>query len=220
MFNQDVQKGNKTFTKRNLFCATAGLEDNINYLSVPLADIKTYTEAELLRGLQAHEEQAFSYLYDHYSKALFAVVLPILAQQDVAEDVLQEVFIKIWQNISAYNENKGRLYTWMLNIARNHAIDRIRSKDFNNRLKTTALPLNVNNNEDGSSRVADVGLKKTLSNLPGESRVLLELAYFQGYTHEEIAKLLNLPLGTIKTRIRNTIIKLRKIITLLIILWT
>lgn len=188
------------------------------YLSNRLSEVTTYTEAELLKGLQAHDEQTFSYLYDRYSKALFSVVLPIVVQQNIAEDVLQEVFVKIWQNINAYNETKGRLYTWMLNIARNHAIDRVRSKDFNNQLKTAALPANVYNNADGGS-VSDVGLKRTLNNLPEENRVLLELAYFQGYTHDEIAKILGVPLGTVKTRIRNTIIKLRKILSLFFILW-
>ena len=189
------------------------------YLSNRLSEVTTYSEAELLQGLQAHDEQAFSYLYDHYSKALFAVILPFVQQQDVAEDILQEVFVKVWQHIQSYNESKGRLYTWMLNIARNHAIDRIRSKDFNNQSKTTELPINVYNNADGDSRIGDVGLKKTLSNLPDDSRVLLELAYFQGYTHDEIAKITGLPLGTIKTRLRNTIIKLRKILTILFNLW-
>lgn len=189
------------------------------YLSKALSEVNTYTEAQLLQALQAYDEQAFSYLYDHYSKALFSVILPYVQQQDIAEDVLQEVFVKIWQNIKSYDEFKGRLYTWMLNIARNHTIDRIRSKDFNKQTKTTALQNNVYNNADGDSKITDVGLKKTLSNLPDESRVLLELAYFQGYTHDEIAKITGLPLGTIKTRLRNTIIKLRKILTILFSLW-
>lgn len=195
------------------------LDDKKLYLSNLLSPVTTYTEAELLQRLRAHEEAAYSYLYDHYSKALFAVILPYVQQQAVAEDVLQEVFVKVWQNIHTYNESKGRLYTWMLNIARNHTIDRTRSKEFNNQSKTTALPDNVYNNEGGSSIIGDVGLQKTLSNLTDESRVLIELAYFQGYTHEEIANITGVPLGTIKTRIRNTIIKLRKILTILFSLW-
>jgi RNA polymerase sigma-70 factor (ECF subfamily) len=99
----------------------------------------TYTEAELLQALQSHDEQAFSFLYDRYSKALFNIILQIIPQQELAEDVLQEVFVKIWQNIKSYDETKGRLYTWMLNIARNQSIDRTRSKDFNNRYKTKEL---------------------------------------------------------------------------------
>lgn len=174
----------------------------------------TYTETELLSGLQLHNEQAFSFLYDRYSKALFNVILQIIPQQELAEDVLQEVFVKIWQNIKSYDKTKGRLYTWMLNIARNQSIDRTRSKDFNNRSKTTELSENVYNDKQRvEARVDDVGLKKTLSNLPEESRKLLELAYFQGYTQEEISKILEMPLGTVKTRIRATIIELRKILT-------
>ena len=174
----------------------------------------TYTEAELLEGLQGHDEQAFGFLYDNYSKALFSIILQIIPQQELAEDVLQEVFVKIWQNIKSYDETKGRLYTWMLNIARNQAIDRTRSKDFNNRSKTTELSENVYSNSHGAeARIDDVGLKKTLSSLPEESRKLLELAYYQGYTQEEISKMLNIPLGTVKTRLRATIIQLRKILS-------
>ena len=173
----------------------------------------TYTEAELLKGLQSHDEHAFSFLYDHYSKALFSIILPIIPQQELAEDVLQEVFVKIWQNIKLYDASKGRLYTWMLNIARNQSIDRTRSKDFNNRSKTTELSETVYNNRQGAeAKIDDVGLTKTLSQLPDESRKLLELAYYQGYTQEEIANMLNIPLGTVKTRIRTTIIHLRKIL--------
>jgi len=178
-----------------------------------LTQLLTYTEAELLQGLQSHDEQAFSFLYDRYSKALFSIILPIIPQQELAEDVLQEVFVKIWQNIQSYDETKGRLYTWMLNIARNLSIDRTRSKDFNNRSKTTELSENVYNVRQVEIRMDDVGLKKTLSNLPEENRRLLELAYFQGYTQEEISKILNIPLGTVKTRIRSTIIQLRKILS-------
>lgn len=174
----------------------------------------TYTEAGLLKGLRAHDEQAYSYLYDHYSKALFSIILQIIPQQEIAEDVLQEVFVKIWQNIQSYDASKGRLYTWMLNIARNQSIDRTRSKDFNNRGKTIELSENVYSGKEGTEiKIDDVGLQKTLSNLPEESRKLLELAYFEGYTQEEIAKIMGIPLGTVKTRIRSTIIQLRKILS-------
>ena len=172
----------------------------------------TYTEAELLQGLQKHDERAYGFLYDNYSKALFTIILQVIPKQEVAEDVLQDVFLKIWQNIKSYDASKGRLYTWMLNIARNQAIDKTRSKEFNNQSKTIELSENVYSREGVAGRIDDVGLKKTISNLPEESRQLLELSYFQGYTQEEISKMLNIPLGTIKTRIRATIIHLRKLI--------
>jgi RNA polymerase sigma-70 factor (ECF subfamily) len=178
-------------------------------LSTPV----TYTEADLIARLQAHDEAAFSYLYDHYSKALFSVIYGILPQAEMAEDVLQDVFVKIWQYVGSYDAAKGRLYTWMLNIARNTAIDRTRSKDFNRQAKTTALSENVYDEGTGiHSPIADVGLKKTLEELPEESRRLLQLSYFQGYTQEEIAKMLGIPLGTVKTRIRSTLLQLRKLV--------
>ena len=173
----------------------------------------TYTEDTLLLGLQQHDEHAYSYLYDHYSNALFGIILQVVTQQEVAEDVLQETFIKAWQNIRSYNPQKGRLYTWLLNIARNSAIDRVRSKDFNNSAKTVGLSENVYNNADHAmNRVDDVGLKKIISSLPEESRKLLNLAYIQGYTQDEIAKILQIPLGTVKTRIRSTLIQVRKLL--------
>lgn len=152
-------------------------------------------------------------MYDNYSKAIFSVILQIIPRQEQAEDVLQEVFVKVWQNIHSYDPYKGRLYTWILNIARNQAIDRVRSKDFNQQAKTTELTENVYKGQEGfKTKLDDTGLRKTLSQLPEDNRKLLELAYFQGYTQEEIAKMLQMPLGTVKTRIRNTLFQLRKIL--------
>jgi RNA polymerase sigma-70 factor (ECF subfamily) len=175
--------------------------------------MKSYTEAELLQALKAHDEGAFGHLYDAYAKALYGVILQVIPQPETAEDVLQEVFVRIWQNIGTYDPAKARLYTWMLNIARHAAIDRLRSKDFNNQSKTAELKEHVYEEREGNAgTVEDVGLKKVLNSLPAEARRLLELSYFQGYTQEEIARLLNIPLGTVKTRIRTTIMHLRKLI--------
>jgi RNA polymerase sigma factor (sigma-70 family) len=178
-----------------------------------------YTEDELVRGLLCHEEQAYNFLYDNYSKSLFVIILQVVNQHAVAEDVLQDVFIKIWQNINLYDARKGRLYTWMLSIARNQAIDRVRSREFTNQSKTVELTSSVFNGTEGRLIMQDAGLVKILTQLPDENRKLLELAYYQGYTHEEIATMLEIPLGTVKTRIRSTILKLRKILSFLFILW-
>jgi RNA polymerase sigma factor (sigma-70 family) len=173
----------------------------------------TYTEQELLEGLRLHDQQAYSYLYDNYSRALFTVIYNIVSRQELAEEVLQEAFVKIWQNIGSYDTTKGRLYTWMINIARNQAIDRTRSREFSNQSKTTELSDNVYEGKPAQDNgPKDVGLLQTINKLPEENRKLLELAYFQGYTHDEISQMLNIPLGTIKTRIRTTILQLRKIL--------
>jgi RNA polymerase sigma-70 factor (ECF subfamily) len=172
-----------------------------------------YTETELIAALQAQDEQALSYLYDHYGKALFGVIYQIIPQQNVAEDILQEVFLKIWQNIATYHADKGRLYTWMLQIARHTAIDKTRSKDFNKQSKTITINDNVYTQKAaGTNNMEDIGLRKTINTLPEDSRKLLELSYFQGYTQEEIANILQIPLGTVKTRIRSTLLQLRKLL--------
>ncbi|WP_240743304.1 RNA polymerase sigma factor [Ilyomonas limi] len=172
-----------------------------------------HNEDELLRRLKLYEEQAYRFLYDHYSKALFIVIKQIIPQQEIAEDILQETFVKVWQNIHTYDGSRGRLYTWMLSIARNLSIDRTRSKEFNKQSKTGALQENVYTSAPTEeSRVTDVGLKKVLNSIPEENARLIDLAYFKGYTQEEIAKILVIPVGTVKTRMRSAIASLRKLI--------
>ncbi|TKK67522.1 sigma-70 family RNA polymerase sigma factor [Ilyomonas limi] len=163
--------------------------------------------------MKLYEEQAYRFLYDHYSKALFIVIKQIIPQQEIAEDILQETFVKVWQNIHTYDGSRGRLYTWMLSIARNLSIDRTRSKEFNKQSKTGALQENVYTSAPTEeSRVTDVGLKKVLNSIPEENARLIDLAYFKGYTQEEIAKILVIPVGTVKTRMRSAIASLRKLI--------
>jgi len=171
-----------------------------------------YTEQALVSKLLQQDDQAFSYLYDNYSPALFGIVCQIVPDKVVAADVLQDVFINIWRKISSYDEAKGRLFTWMLNIARNAAIDKIRSKSYQNSLKNQPLTETVNTmaaNAVVNPTINDVGLKKLVNKLKKEYRDLVELSYFQGFTHEEISKVLNLPLGTVKTRIRTALTQLR-----------
>lgn len=100
----------------------------------------TYSEQELVDLLQQRNEKAFSYLYDNYSVALLGIVNAIVTDKETANDVLQNVFINIWRKIESYDSSKGRLFTWMLNIARNAAIDEVRSKGYNNSLKNVPLP--------------------------------------------------------------------------------
>src|SRR5215217_5978773 len=94
----------------------------------------TYGEAELVALLQSHNNQAFTYLYDHYSNALYGIINQIVPDPEFANDVLQEVFVNIWRKIDSYDDSKGRLFTWMLNIARNASIDKLRSKSYRNDL--------------------------------------------------------------------------------------
>ena len=167
-----------------------------------------YSEQELVALLQQRDNKAFSYLYDNYAAALNSVIFPIVNNKETANDILQEVFVNVWRKIEFYDASKGRLFTWLLNIARNVAIDKIRSKGFRNSQSTT----NISENIDiivAQTNVDHIGLKKVLTKLKDEYRTLIDLSYFQGFTHDEIAKALNIPLGTVKTRIRTALIQLK-----------
>jgi RNA polymerase sigma factor (sigma-70 family) len=174
----------------------------------------TYTELELVAALKERDNQAFAFLYDNYSGALYGIIRQIITDNgELAGDVLQEVFINIWRKIESYDQTKGRLFTWMLNIARNASIDTLRSKSYQNAQKNQELPENVYkgaSNQTTQQNVDNIGLKKVLEKLKPEHRALVDLAYFKGFTHEEIAELMTIPLGTVKTRIRNALLQLRE----------
>lgn len=173
----------------------------------------TYSEQELVALLQQRNEKAFGYLYDNYSGALYGIVNAIVTDKEIANDVLQNVFINIWKKIESYDASKGRLFTWMLNIARNAAIDEVRSKGYRDSQKNQSLTENVDvPGAITGPAIDDVGLKKVLTKLKGELRVLVDMSYFQGFTHEEISRALDIPLGTVKTRIRSALIQLRTMI--------
>ena len=172
-----------------------------------------YSEQELVALLKEQNNDAFNYLYDHYSGALFTIINQIVPDKDTASDVLQEVFVNVWRKIGSYDETKGRLFTWMLNIARNAAIDKVRSKGYRDNQRTQPIAEGESGLAMSSNpMVNDVGLKKVLTTLNEEYRKLIDLSYFQGFTHEEIAKMLGIPLGTVKTRIRTAISQLRTMI--------
>ena len=172
----------------------------------------TYEEYELVAALRQKDNQAFSYLYDHYAGALYGVIRQIVEDTELSNDVLQETFVNIWRRIDTYDVSKGRLFTWILNIARNAAIDKTRSKGFQQSQRQLPLDGEV---IQASIRpgIDDYGLKKLILKLKDEQRLLIDLSYFQGYTHEQIAKSLHIPLGTVKTRIRSALTQLRTLLT-------
>lgn len=172
-----------------------------------------YTEEELVSLLKRKDAAAYSLLYDNYSAALFGVISRIIPAEEMAEDLLQDVFIKIWKNIENYDASKGRLFTWMLNIARNASIDYSRSKQFKIENKIQGLDnsvYEVNRHTSTNSNTDFIGVKEHVSKLKEDYRVLIDMIYFAGYTQEDTARELNIPLGTVKTRVRAAIIKLRE----------
>lgn len=175
--------------------------------------VKKYDETELVSLLRQRSQQVFSYLYDNYAGALHSIILNIVGEEELANDVLQEVFVKIWKQIDSYDSGKGRLFTWMLNIARNASIDTVRSKSYQNSRQNRELTEDVYA-AGGSSELKTelIGLRKVVHGMKDDYKNLIELAYFQGYTQDEISKMLAIPLGTVKTRLRSALSQLRDII--------
>ena len=152
-------------------------------------------------------------LYDNYSAALYGVIFRIVKTQEIAEDILQDVFLKIWNNFSQYDPGKGRLFTWMVNIARNQSIDKVRSKDFVNQQKNQSLDKTVSFMDLDKSTAYNpdtIGIRELVGKLDEEYRKIIDLIFFEGYSQSEAAEKLNIPLGTVKTRSRSAIIKLRQ----------
>jgi RNA polymerase sigma-70 factor, ECF subfamily len=170
-----------------------------------------FSHDDLVVLIKNRDQKAFAFLYDNYAKALFGIIHSIVADIEESEDVLQKTFMKIWDNFESYNISKGRLYTWMLNIARNMSIDYKRSKVNKNKIQNidqNVYTLNNISQEDNS--LDTLGLKKVVDKLKPEHLILIELAYYKGYTQEEISKELDMPLGTVKTRMRNALLILRE----------
>ncbi|MBD0369334.1 MAG: sigma-70 family RNA polymerase sigma factor [Pyrinomonadaceae bacterium] len=175
------------------------------------------SDAELLRAVAGGDEAALSALYDRYRLILFGLLLRILHSRAEAEDCLQEVFIQVWRQASSFDEARGRPFTWLVTMARSRAIDRLRALSSRDRTVQESAREAV---EEVSDAVTDAirseqgaTVRAALDALPQEQRRVLELAYFEGLTQSEIAERLNQPLGTIKTRTRSALMKLRELLS-------
>jgi RNA polymerase sigma-70 factor (ECF subfamily) len=171
--------------------------------------IPTYNETELILLIKAGDKKAFAYLYENYSAALYGVILNIVKDEHLAEDVLQESFVKIWQKINLYDDHKGRMYTWLHQITHNTAIDKLRCK-------TQVMQKKVTGNEDhirtGTEKNTEtLGICALAQKLKPDLWAVINLSYYQGFTLLQISQILNIPLGTVKTRARRAILQLRKI---------
>ncbi|GAB3901350.1 sigma-70 family RNA polymerase sigma factor [Larkinella knui] len=170
----------------------------------------TACETDLIEGLKSHSRIAFSQLYDRYAATLLGVITKIVKNETEAEDLLQDTFVKVWKNIHRHDPNKGRLFTWLLNVTRNTALDYLRSR---NKAPHVELP------QDGYligmhatfNTVGYIGFSDVVNTtLDPRHWQIIELIYFKGYTQQETAEQLNLPLGTVKTWTRIALIQLRQ----------
>ena len=169
---------------------------------------------ELYDLLIARDEAGMRLLFHHYGGALNNVIGQIVTEPEEAAEVLQDVLMRVWDNVEQYDRDKSRLYTWMARIAKNAAIDRVRSKAYRQHGKTDHLDVVVVNRNQLSETmpVEHIGLAKLLKLLDNNYRSIIDLLYFKDYTQAEAAEALDLPLGTVKTRSRRALQKLREIL--------
>ncbi|WP_296383047.1 sigma-70 family RNA polymerase sigma factor [Winogradskyella sp.] len=169
----------------------------------------------LVKQFQNKDQVAFEKLYDMYSKSIHGVVYNIVKDSDIADELMQDVFIKAWNKADTYSSKKGRFFTWILNIARNTAIDKTRSKTY----KQSKQNLNadffvdiIKSNDNLDASTDAIGIKKFVTNLGQKCKEVIELLYFKGFTQKEASEELQMPIGTIKTRNRSCIQQLRDIV--------
>lgn len=173
------------------------------------------SEEELVNRLKSGEKSAFEALYNSYANNLYGIVMKVVRTDPPAQDVIQEAFIKIWKNVSAYNNSKGSIFTWMLNITRNTAIDKLRSAEYKSEIRNYDVQnysdsVNINHHKEPSFE--HIGVQEILLKLKSEHKEIIDLAYFEGYSQSEIAEKLNIPLGTVKTRVKLAMQHLREIL--------
>jgi len=171
------------------------------------------TEHQIVDMLHQNDRKVIAIIYDKYAPALYGVVLRIVRSEQIAEDVMQDAFLKIWKNGKQYNRSKGTLFTWLLNIARNTAIDKTRSAHFRRNEKNQIVDDFVSNKEStiGNIHPEQIGLKELVNDLNPKYKEVIDLIYFSGYTQKEVAEHLEIPLGTVKSRIRIALRELKSI---------
>lgn len=165
--------------------------------------------ADIVRLLMDRNEKGLSQLYDSYAPTLLGLITGIVKNQKPAEEILQQTILKAWNNISSYDPERGNLFAWLATIARNNAIDHIRLKGFQNQRDTVGLDQISNDKNVSTLKTATIDAQSLLSKLDVKHQEVLQLVYLQGYTHRDASEMLNIPLGTVKTRIRLAINTLR-----------
>tara|TARA_R110002073_G_scaffold40547_5_gene115322 strand:- start:480241 stop:480771 length:531 start_codon:yes stop_codon:yes gene_type:complete len=170
---------------------------------------------QLVLKFQQKDSASFEKLYGMYSESMHGVIYNIVRNKEEAEEVLQDVFVKAWEKSDSYSSKKGRFFTWLINISRNAAIDKVRSKDYTKNKKNLDVTFFVDiieTSDNLDSKLDAIGIKKFVGVLKDKCKSLIELLYFKGYTQKEASEELKIPLGTVKTNNRNCIAELRNIV--------
>jgi RNA polymerase sigma-70 factor (ECF subfamily) len=172
------------------------------------------TEEKLIEAIKTKNRIGAEALYEMYSKSLYGVLLKMLNNRELAEDLLQQAFVKIWNSIDNYDMSKGRFFTWMITVTRKLAKDLLRTKMHQQALATESPVPNfkyIDQRDIAILSTDTIGMKPLVDNLKNNHREILNLIYYKGYTHVEVAEELGMPLGTVKTNCRKAICILRGI---------
>jgi RNA polymerase sigma-70 factor (ECF subfamily) len=183
-------------------------------------DYKEFDDQSLIRLIARSQESALSELYDRYSRLIYSLALNAVGDPATAEEITQDVFIRIWDHAGTYQAEKSKVVTWIASITRYRSIDVIRRRKIRPESQSVSWEIEPSANEMNPINVEQTveisqerrRVRQAISVLPEEQRQALAYAYFQGYTHREIAEVLGEPLGTVKTRIRLAMQKLRQLL--------
>ncbi len=168
------------------------------------------SDLALVRAVRAGDESAMAALYDRYSPVVYSVALRVLKDTSGAEDVLQDIFMQLWRNPAAFDSSRGNMGAWLAVISRNRAIDTLRRRRPESDIEDVVISVQPDLALDVERARAMDKVRGTLQGMPAAQRSALEMAYFDGMSHSEIAEKTGEPLGTIKTRIRTGLLVLRK----------
>lgn len=162
-----------------------------------------FSESHIASVLRSDAASAISLILDQYGDALYGLVCRMIPEQQVADEVVQDVMVKVWQNAYSYDPAKGKLYTWLASIAWNTALDRIRNAGYQRSKKSESLDTNVYvQNMSIEGEHSDIGLQRALARLDAKYREVIDLVYFEGYSQSEVSEALDIPIGTVKSRVR------------------
>ncbi len=170
----------------------------------------TQDDATLLALVQRGDEAAMAALFDRYSKVVYSVALRVLRDPASAEDVLQEIFMQVWRSPEGFIATRGSLGGWLAVVSRNRSIDALRRRRPTDSVEEVVLASPYNLADEAERNFMIDKARDVIHTLPAEQRKTLEMAFFDGLTHSEIAEMTGDPLGTVKTRIRSALLSLRK----------
>ena len=168
------------------------------------------SDKSLMERVRVHEQQAMATVFDRYAGLVYSVALRVLKDAGPAEDVTQEIFFQIWRNPDSFSSFKGSLPSWLLVVARNRAIDHLRQRRPGESVEEVVLASSTNLHSEAERNILMQRVRGIMVDLPNEQRQPLQMAFFEGLSHSEIAEKTGQPLGTVKTRIRSALTSLRK----------